>query len=77
MHMFIFLRIFLKPTFHAEIPLVVPKMNNLLWHRKQQRLGQQIVGQRVGVGMLKTIFYTHMVNRWDRRNFFMRNTNHL
>lgn len=37
----------------------------------------QIVGQRIGVGMLKTMFSTHMANRWDKRNFFKRNTSHL
>lgn len=36
----------------------------------------QIVDQQVGVGMLKNMFFTHMANRWDKRNFLRRNTSH-
>lgn len=38
--MFIFLKFFLKPTSQAEIPLVVSKKNDLLWHSQQPCLGQ-------------------------------------
>lgn len=76
--MFIFLKFFLKPFLQAEIPLVVSRKNNLLWHSQQPCLGQDrlLAGEWVWA-CWKTMFFTHMANRWDRKNFFKRNTCHL